>query len=361
MDRIISTSLVYAGLENAIEEEFFNLLIEKGYEQNINIALKYYQNLELSLNEYTLLIDFFNYIDSTDLEPLLYSLFQNDMIFEIDSIKIKEVKEFYLGDKTFKCVAFGLFHQVGIAKNGSIKCFGDNHNQQLENIPQGNRFTSVECGKYHSVALDEDGRIYCWGNNDFDQLRNIPQETGFISISCGANHTAALNADGTIRCWGENYFWQLTNPPQGNDFIFVQCGLYHSVAMRQDKTIYGWGDNSYNQLTYFPQNKKFEKIICRDYYCIGLNSYGTPQYCGIIIPYHSKYCRINMVKYITLIKNETERKGNFLCLSYKFFGTKEFSDEEILDLWENNSIFVSNMCNKSYLLDKNGKWREYTG
>ena len=50
----------------------------------------------------------------------------------------------------------------GLRTNGTIACWGDNRNGQL-NAPSG-RFSAVSAGGVHSCGLRTDGTIACWGD-----------------------------------------------------------------------------------------------------------------------------------------------------------------------------------------------------
>ena len=60
-------------------------------------------------------------------------------------------------------VATGLMHSLGLRRNGSIACWGDNEGQAPPHGMPGD-FVAVAAGAYHSLALRRDGSIVCWGD-----------------------------------------------------------------------------------------------------------------------------------------------------------------------------------------------------
>lgn len=67
MELILEESKLFTEFETS-KEKFIELLIEQGYQQSINIAIKYQNNEKLSLEEYSRLVEFFNYIDHDKLK-----------------------------------------------------------------------------------------------------------------------------------------------------------------------------------------------------------------------------------------------------------------------------------------------------
>ena len=88
------------------------------------------------------------------------------------------------------------------ATGGSLVCWGDDSEGQLDGIPSGD-FRSVSAGGGHTCAIRTDGTLACWGDDSAGQLDEIPAGE-FDSVSAGGAHTCAVRTNGGIVCWGDN-------------------------------------------------------------------------------------------------------------------------------------------------------------
>lgn len=73
-------------------------------------------------------------------------------------------------------------------------------------------FRAIAAGAYHGVGLRRDGTVVCWGDNTHGQCNLPPGLTDVVAISAGAYHSLALKSDGTVVAWGRNDVGQATVP-----------------------------------------------------------------------------------------------------------------------------------------------------
>jgi alpha-tubulin suppressor-like RCC1 family protein len=180
-------------------------------------------------------------------------------------------------------LAAGYGHACALLSNATLRCWGENREGQLGNGTIANPgtahpvavngisgATAVATGAYHTCALLNDGSVRCWGRNHQGQLGNgtvtssstpvaVSGLTQVVAISGGGVHTCAVVADGTVQCWGESEFGQIgngttatwTTPVQVtgiSNAVDVSLGWRHSCALLEDGTVRCWGQNSFGQL-----------------------------------------------------------------------------------------------------------------
>lgn len=117
-----------------------------------------------------------------------------------------------------------------MASPGSVVCWGDNEEGQLERPAGLEDVIALAGGSAFSLALREDGTVVAWGNNTYGQT-NVPVDlTNAMVVAAGWGHSMALRNDGTVVCWGDNTFDQ-TNPPIAlKEVKLIACGKNHSLA-----------------------------------------------------------------------------------------------------------------------------------
>ena len=193
--------------------------------------------------------------------------------------------------RTAVWIAAGEDHTCAILDDGSVACWGYNSNGQLGDGTTTDRLTptqtaslgagrtavSISAGGDHTCAILDDGSVACWGNNHNGNLgdgtttdRNIPTQTSSlgsgrtaVSITAGPSHTCAILDDGSVSCWGSNIDGQLgygpittslTTPAQTNSLgegrtaVSISAGRQHTCAILDDGTVSCWGRNIYGQL-----------------------------------------------------------------------------------------------------------------
>lgn len=206
-------------------------------------------------------------------------------------------------------VAIGMYHTCALLDNGTVKCWGSNHNGQLgqghsnyvgrssdelgDNLPTvdlGSERTAKEItsGRDHTCALLDNGTVKCWGYNSFGQLGQehaedlgddanemgdnlLPVDLGrgriAMAIATGSRHTCAVLDTGTVKCWGYNSDGQLGQGHQeyigdepnemGDNLSAIDLGTgrlannislgdEHSCALLDNGTTKCWGANYLN-------------------------------------------------------------------------------------------------------------------
>ena len=81
-------------------------------------------------------------------------------------------------------------------------------------LNRNNMFIAVSAGEYHTSAIKVDRTLVSWGDNDENQCDNIPSGE-YIAVSSGEYHTSAIKVDGTLVSWGDNDENQCDNIPPG--------------------------------------------------------------------------------------------------------------------------------------------------
>lgn len=177
----------------------------------------------------------------------------------------------------------GYGHACALLASGALRCWGENREGQLGNGTTANPgtaqpvavsgitgATAVTSGAYHTCAVLGNGTVRCWGRNHQGQLGNgtvassstsvaVSGLTGAVAVSGGGVHTCAVLSNGTVRCWGENQFGQLgtgntvssTTPVQVtgiSNAIGVSAGWRHACALLADGTLRCWGENTFGKL-----------------------------------------------------------------------------------------------------------------
>ena len=174
--------------------------------------------------------------------------------------------------------------RVRSSQTRTLRCWGENREGQLGNGTTANPgtaqpvtvsgisgATAVTTGAYHTCALLGNGTVRCWGRNHQGQLGNgtvtssstsvaVSGLTGVTAISGGGVHTCAVLTDGTMRCWGEKRV-RADRQRHHRDVDHAGAGDGHQQRRRRrasggdtavrslaDGTVRCWGENANGQL-----------------------------------------------------------------------------------------------------------------
>jgi uncharacterized protein YjdB len=191
----------------------------------------------------------------------------------------------------FSSVSAGTDFTCAVTPVGTAYCWGRNAGGSLGNgslqnraepaavaLPAGVRFDSVSAGQDHACGLARDGTVYCWGSNAAGQLgtgdavsRQTPAAViaplgapavRYTNVSAGAQFTCARTTTDLVYCWGLNFDGQLGNAEnfgfatpnprplevQGGPFDVVSAFRGHVCALTDVGFAFCWGDNASGQL-----------------------------------------------------------------------------------------------------------------
>jgi alpha-tubulin suppressor-like RCC1 family protein len=201
------------------------------------------------------------------------------------------------GAATWKSVATGGYHSLGIKSDGTLWAWGLDDKGQLGNATSGNFSTGqpkffptpqaigvakdwlvVSAGDGHSVGIKGTTTpvLMAWGQNTSGQLglgntNPVNQPTQIVvvvpaskplwtSLACSGSYSLALRSDGVVFAWGDNANGQLGQLGGGNlnvptaitlltvQVVSIAAGTNHAAAIGQDNTLWMWGSNAGGQL-----------------------------------------------------------------------------------------------------------------
>ncbi|MCK6509360.1 hypothetical protein L6R29_05255, partial [Myxococcota bacterium] len=196
--------------------------------------------------------------------------------------------------RTASFLATANTHACAILDNGALKCWGRNDYGQLgygdttqRNAPPavavdlgaGRTAKRVALGGWFACAILDDGTVKCWGANHDGQLgygdttnRTAPSaaavELGLgrtaKELSLGLSHACALLDDATVKCWGDLTYQipgvslvLVSSPPfapldigSGRTATSIASGNLHTCALLDDGSVKCWGANTKGQLGY---------------------------------------------------------------------------------------------------------------
>lgn len=229
---------------------------------------------------------------------------------------------------TWKAVAAGSDHSVGIKSDGTLWAWGCNElnllglgstdeNDRLIPVQVGtdSDWNQVAAGHHFTLALKTDGSLYLWGVENLIESESRGQppsqvgtSTDWIEISAGYTSAYAINSSGELYAWGANGFGQLgignttntTTPTQeissSTDWVSVSGGYFHALAINSSGELYAWGRNNRDQLGipsvqyYTDEPEKvnndtdWEVVSASQYHSIAIKTNGELYYWGDLTP-----------------------------------------------------------------------------
>ena len=131
-----------------------------------------------------------------------------------------------------KQLVLGGVHACALLGDGTVKCWGANSDGQIGNgatkedahaptkVVSLGGVQKLALGETHSCATLGDGTVRCWGSNHQGQLgtgdtvsKSTPVEVKGLkdvtALSLGKNHSCAIVRDGAVWCWGDNNLGEL--------------------------------------------------------------------------------------------------------------------------------------------------------
>lgn len=144
-------------------------------------------------------------------------------------------------DRSYRSVALGYRHVVGITTSGELVVRGDS--DAGRSVPPPGKFLSASGGFYNSCAVRTDGRVLCWVGVYPERL--VPPDDLFETVSVGYDagiigheYACGLRLDGTVRCWGDGV-GSLT-PPDGT-FVSLSTSARYACALSLAGKATCWG------------------------------------------------------------------------------------------------------------------------
>ncbi|MFO0711387.1 MAG: hypothetical protein U0353_16170 [Sandaracinus sp.] len=168
-------------------------------------------------------------------------------------------------------IAAGGAHACVVRANGTVACWGANHERQAAarselviatpTTQSGVGFQEVATGVDHTCVLTTDGRVACVGNGttgalgtgtlDQSRLDTLVPTTGNVTtLDAGAGLSIAT-INGHVFVWGTvsgTVTPMPTQVPSMLSFIDVAAGMRHSCALLTDHTVACSGANDRGQL-----------------------------------------------------------------------------------------------------------------
>ncbi len=180
-------------------------------------------------------------------------------------------------------IAAGFEHSCALIEDGTVKCWGSNHDGSLGdgtttrrtspvNVTGITDAVSITAGGYHTCAITVSDGAFCWGTNTSGELGDGSQANrltpvavsglpkNLAAISAGDTFTCALTTFGKPYCWGANYASQLGDETLNqsstpveviglpNGITSISTGAGHSCVQLGTGKLSCWGNNEYGQL-----------------------------------------------------------------------------------------------------------------
>jgi alpha-tubulin suppressor-like RCC1 family protein len=168
-------------------------------------------------------------------------------------------------------IAAGMYHTVGLKKDGTVVAAGDNRNGQSK-VSTWTNIKAIAAGTYHTVGLKEDGTVVAVGFGDYGQL-NVSPWKNIKAIAAGTYHTVGLKEDGTVVAVGRNGNGEM-NVSEWKNIKAVAASQYHTVGLKEDGTVVAVGYNGSGQLNVSPWTN-IKAIAVGANHTVGLKEDGT--------------------------------------------------------------------------------------
>jgi alpha-tubulin suppressor-like RCC1 family protein len=190
---------------------------------------------------------------------------------------------------SWKQIAQGYDHVLGISTDGSLYSWGSNNyyqgggsvttsssNLTALNIPDTKSWTAVAAGTSYSMGIQADGSLWAWGYNNFgdfgDNTINVfatsPVRVGtssWTAISIGGSGFSSfgIKIDRSLWAWGSNpngllgindtlatTTYNTSSPVQigTSSWNMVSAGISVITAIKADGSLWTWGQNTNGQL-----------------------------------------------------------------------------------------------------------------
>lgn len=184
--------------------------------------------------------------------------------------------------RTYKSIASGDFHAVGIQPNGTLWSWGRNQFIQIgsetelgnwvgfagHQLSSDNNWAYITATQFYSLGLKSDGTLWAWGSNAYGQLgtgnytlsyypTQVGTDTDWKYVEAGAFTTMALKTDGTLWGWGNaayagnSEYETHVSPEQigtDSDWKSLAFGMSHGIAIKTSGTLWGWGSDVYGEV-----------------------------------------------------------------------------------------------------------------
>jgi alpha-tubulin suppressor-like RCC1 family protein len=187
-------------------------------------------------------------------------------------------------------IATGAYHTCALLVDGTVQCWGRNTEAQAGGggfnnfsaptpvMLYGGSGLGIAAGGYHSCVLVNDGSVKCWGYNHDHEIADLPYDAivppapignvgGAIAVTAGAYHSCALIAGGGVDCWGYNHDGETGSNPGWFNNVSIGAALqvdaatgagvegttaqggYHTCAiLSSGGAISCWGYNGHGEL-----------------------------------------------------------------------------------------------------------------
>ena len=167
-------------------------------------------------------------------------------------------------------VTVGDGHSCAATSDGTVWCWGFNHNGQLGDGTTEAKTTptpvfklatpprELTSGFDFTCALEQNGSLWCWGAGQLEPSKVEGIGAKVAQIGSGRLHICAVTEAGALWCWGKNFSGQLgtgTTDDQvapvlilGSGVVRVAGGRHHTCAIVADGSPLCWGQNSASQL-----------------------------------------------------------------------------------------------------------------